>query len=44
MQAQQALIGVWHMANQTGAIAQVIEILILNIFKQDFRETLLTHI
>ena len=44
MQVQQALIGVWHMTHPTGAIAQVIEVAPLNIFKQDFSESLLAHI
>jgi len=44
MQVQQALIGVWHMTHPTGAIAQVIEVAPLNIFKQDFSEALLAHI
>jgi len=44
MQIQQALIGVWHMTHPTGAIAQVIEVAPLNIFKQDFREALLAHV
>ena len=44
MQVQQALIGVWHMTHPTGAIAQVIEVAPLNIFKQDFSEALFAHI
>ena len=44
MLVQQSLIGVWHMTHPTGAIAQVIEVAPLNIFKQDFREALLAHI
>jgi len=44
MQVQQALIGVWHMTHPTGAIAQVIEVAPLNIFKQNFSEALLAHI
>jgi AcrR family transcriptional regulator len=44
MQIQQALIGVWHMSHPTGAIAKVIEVAPLNIFKQDFSEALLAHI
>jgi len=44
MQVQQALIGVWHMTHPTGAIAQVIQVAPLNIFKQDFSEALLTLI
>ena len=44
MQVQQALIGVWHMTHPVGAIAEVIEHSPLDIFKQDFNKTLLTHI
>ncbi len=44
MQIQQSLIGVWHMAHPTGAIAEVIESPPLNIFKQDFEVSLLAHI
>jgi AcrR family transcriptional regulator len=44
MQVQQVLIGVWHMTHPTGAIAQVIELEPLIIFKQDFSKTLLSHI
>jgi len=44
MQVQQALIGVWHVTHPVGAIAAVIEHSPLDIFKQDFGKTLLTHI
>ena len=44
MQVQQALIGVWHMTHPTGAIAQIIEVAPLNVFKQDFSQALLNHI
>jgi len=44
MQVQQALIGVWHMTHPSGAIAEVIEVAPLNIFKQDFGPALLAHI
>ncbi|MFQ3231670.1 TetR family transcriptional regulator [Reinekea sp.] len=44
MQIQPTLIGVWHMTNSTGAVAEVIEMPELAMFKQDFSLSLNEHI
>jgi len=44
MQVQEAVIGCWHMSHPTGAIAEAISQPSLQIFRQDFDSTLLSHI
>lgn len=44
MQAQEALIGCWHMSHPTGSIAEAISQPSLRLFQQSFDNTLLLHI
>jgi len=44
MQAQQALIGVWHMTHPAGAVEKVLERKELALFNQDFETVLAAHL